>query len=168
MNINRALDCEGRHCDREACRFWVPSHETKVDSHTLKGSGLSKPSNNAGTETSTHTKLQLRVAGYHYMLQNAMLISLIAFTVLIFSKIEGWTYVQGIYFTTVTVLTIGFGNFYPTKPSTKIPLFPLGPLGITLLASSISMIVSFFNKHQREHKARARARAEREKAWHIS
>ncbi|KAF8594433.1 voltage-gated potassium channel [Ceratobasidium sp. AG-I] len=125
-----------------------------------------KPSENAGPETPAHTKLQIRVAGRHFMLQNTMLISLIAFTALIYSKIEGWTYLQGIYFTTVTVLTIGFGDFYPTKPSTKVLLFPLGLLGITLLASSISMIVSFFNKHQREHKARARA--EREKAWHMS
>jgi hypothetical protein len=37
--------------------------------------------------------------------------------------------------------------------------------GITLLTGSIAMIVSFFNKHQQEQKSRARA--EREKAWHV-
>lgn len=46
-----------------------------------------KPSKNAGPETPAHTKLQIRVAGRHFMLQNTMLIALIAFTALIFSKI---------------------------------------------------------------------------------
>ncbi|CAE6533692.1 unnamed protein product [Rhizoctonia solani] len=141
-------------------------------------------SENGQSPTPAHTKLQIRVVGRHFMLQNTMLIALIALTALIFSRIEGWTYLQvsadyalveqivgspileGIYFTLVTFLTIGFGDFYPTKPSTKVLLFPLGLLGVTMLASCISMIVSFFNKHQQKH--RDKARAEREKAWQIS
>ncbi|KEP46386.1 ion channel protein [Rhizoctonia solani 123E] len=117
------------------------------------------PSKDDQPSASSHTKLQIRVAGRHFMLQNTMLIALIALTALIFSR-------TGIYFTIVTFLTIGFGDFYPSRPSTKVLLFFLGLLGITLLASCISMIVSFFNDHQREHKAKARA--EREKAWHMS
>ncbi|KAG9075917.1 hypothetical protein FRC06_009810 [Ceratobasidium sp. 370] len=100
-------------------------------------------------KTAAHTKLQIRVAGP-----------------LIFSRIEEWSYLQGIYFTIVTLLTIGFGDFYPTKPSTKVLLFPFALLGITLLAECISMIVSFLKKHQEQHKARARA--EREKTWQLS
>ncbi|KDN36673.1 hypothetical protein RSAG8_10671, partial [Rhizoctonia solani AG-8 WAC10335] len=120
------------------------------------------PSQDDQPSTPSRTKLQIRVAGRHFMLQNTTLIALIALTALIFSRInqpikEEWTYLQGIYFTIVTFLTIGFGDFYPTKPSTKVLLFPLGLLGVTLLASCISMMVSFFNEHQREHKARARA-----------
>lgn len=122
--------------------------------------------NKQSTLTPTRTNLQIRVAGRHFMLQNTMLVALMALTALIFSRIENWTYLQGIYFTIVTLLTVGFGDFYPTKPSTKVLLFPLALLGITLLANSISMIVTFFNKHRREHKARARA--EREKAWQIA
>ncbi|CAE6476460.1 unnamed protein product [Rhizoctonia solani] len=117
------------------------------------------PSRDGQPCTPAHTKLQLRVAGRHFMLQNTMLIGLIALTALIFSRI-------GIYFTIVTFLTVGFGDFHPTKPSTKVILFPLGLLGITLLASCISMIISFFNEHQQQHKAKARA--EREMAWQIS
>ncbi|CAE6447781.1 unnamed protein product [Rhizoctonia solani] len=138
-----------------------------------------------GDQPSTpgHTKLQIRVAGRHFMLQNTMLITLIALTALIFSRIEEWTYLQvssadseksitdlvlfeGIYFAIVTFLTVGFGDFCPTKPSTKVLLFPLGLLGITLLANCITMIVSFFRKHKQNRKAQARA--EREKAWQIS
>ncbi|KAB5589920.1 Outward-rectifier potassium channel TOK1 [Ceratobasidium theobromae] len=109
------------------------------------------------------TRLEIRVAGRHFMLQNTSLVALIALTSLILSRIEKWTYVQGIYFTMVTFLTVGFGDFRPTKPSTKILLFPLAFLGIALLASCINMISSFFSNHQREHKARLRA--EREKEW---
>ncbi|QRV84630.1 ion channel protein [Ceratobasidium sp. AG-Ba] len=124
-----------------------------------------KASKKAGLKTPAHTKLQIRVAGRHFMLQNTMLIALIGLTALIFSKIENWSYIEREYFTTVTFLTIGFGDFYPTKPSTKVLLFPLALLGITLLAECISMIVSFFNKHHQQHKARARA--EREKQWQL-
>ncbi|KAG9125493.1 hypothetical protein FRC07_007378 [Ceratobasidium sp. 392] len=122
-------------------------------------------SRKSGSEPAAHTKLQLRVAGRHFMLQNTMLIALIALTALIFSRIENWSYIQGIYFTTVTFLTVGFGDFYPTKTATKVLLFPLALLGITLLAESISMIVSFFNESNQQHKTHARA--EREKAWQI-
>ncbi|CAE6511710.1 unnamed protein product [Rhizoctonia solani] len=124
------------------------------------------PSQDDQPSTPAHTRLQIRVAGRHFMLQNTMLMCLIALNALIFSRIEDWTYLQGIYFTIVTFLTIGFGDFYPTKPSTKVLLFFLSLLGVTLLASCISMIVSFFNKNQHEHKARARA--EREIAWQLS
>ncbi|CUA74245.1 Outward-rectifier potassium channel TOK1 [Rhizoctonia solani] len=124
------------------------------------------PSQDGQPSTPAHTRLQIRVAGRHFMLQNTMLMCLIALNALIFSRIENWTYLQGIYFTIVTFLTIGFGDCHPTKPSTKVLLFFLSLLGVTLLASCISMIVSFFNKNQHEHKARARV--EREKAWQLS
>ncbi|KAF8752163.1 Voltage-gated potassium channel [Rhizoctonia solani] len=104
------------------------------------------PSQDDQPSTPAHTKVQIRVAGRHFMLQNTILVL-----------------IEGIYFTIVTFLTVGFGDFYPTKPSTKVLLFPLG---ITLLANCITMIVSFFSKHQKKH--RDRERAEREKAWQIS
>lgn len=50
-------------------------------------------------------------------------------------------------------------HYSPIDGLTHIP-------GITLLANSISMIVKFFNKHRKEHKAKERA--EREKAWQVS
>ncbi|KAG8784636.1 hypothetical protein FRC12_018470 [Ceratobasidium sp. 428] len=130
-----------------------------VEFRTDQGSKKSSPG------AAAHTRLQLRVAGRHFMLQNTMLMALIALMALIFSRIEKWSYLEGIYFTVVTFLTIGFGDFYPTKTSTKVLLFPFALLGITLLAESISMIVSFFNKHRQQHKDHARA--EREKAWQI-
>ncbi|KAF8594432.1 voltage-gated potassium channel [Ceratobasidium sp. AG-I] len=90
---------------------------------------------------------QIDAAGRHFMLLNTSLIALIAFSALIFSKIEDWTYLQGVYFMTVTLITVGFGDFCPTKPSTKVLLFPLALLGITLLANCISTIVTFFDRH---------------------
>ncbi|KAG8712754.1 hypothetical protein FRC11_014283, partial [Ceratobasidium sp. 423] len=46
------------------------------------------PSQDDQPSTPTHTKLQVRVAGRHFMLQNTMLIALIALTALIFSRIQ--------------------------------------------------------------------------------
>lgn len=41
----------------------------------------------------------------------------------------------------VTCLTVGYGNLTPTKPSTRIILFPFALVAIALLASQVSMIV---------------------------
>jgi potassium channel subfamily K len=103
------------------------------------------------------------------------------FTMFITKQVPCSFSLEGIYFTIVTFLTVGFGDFYPTKPSTKVLVFPLGLLGtynfdfnssilipiqgITLLANCITMIVSFFSKHQKKHKAQVRA--EREKEWQV-
>lgn len=48
----------------------------------------------------------------------------LAIEALIFSKIEGWSFFDGIYFSLVVALTIGYGDFSPTHASTKALLFP--------------------------------------------
>lgn len=50
---------------------------------------------------------EIRVAGKNFMLSVMSLIALFALNALVFSRIEHWTYVDGIYFSLVTAFTIG-------------------------------------------------------------
>lgn len=70
-----------------------------------------------------------------------ILFALLALNGLTFSRIEHWTYLEGIYFSVVSLLSIGFGDFSPTHTSTKILLFPFVVTGIALLANQISIII---------------------------
>ncbi|KAI5115764.1 hypothetical protein M0805_001205 [Coniferiporia weirii] len=112
---------------------------------------------------------EVRIAGRHFMLQNTLFISTIGILALFMSRVEKWTYLQGIYFSVVSFLTIGFGDFYPTKAVTQIVLFPFLLVGIVQLASLIDLIVRFFHarlaaRHDRRHREFEKRRQEEEDA----
>jgi potassium channel subfamily K len=51
----------------------------------------------------------------------------------VFSRIEGWRYLDGIYWADVTILTVGFGDFRPTTHLARCLLFPYAVGGIIIL-----------------------------------
>jgi hypothetical protein len=56
-----------------------------------------------------------------------------------FHNSEGWTWVDSFYFTGMTVTTVGYGDFYPTKTDTKIftVIYTILTIGATLYAATI-------------------------------
>ena len=70
---------------------------------------------------------------------------------------------QGIYFSIITFLTVGFGDFFPTRTATQIILFPFALVGIAQLGNLIGMIVGFFSSRIESREAERRARFERER-----
>jgi potassium channel subfamily K len=50
---------------------------------------------------------RVRFEGRTLITSELILFGVIALNALIFSKIEGWTYVDGLYFSVVVILTIG-------------------------------------------------------------
>jgi hypothetical protein len=52
---------------------------------------------------------------------------------LVFSKIEGWRYLDGLFWADVTILTIGFGDFKPVTHLGRSLLFPYAAFGIFIL-----------------------------------
>lgn len=74
---------------------------------------------------------------------------------------EQWTYSQGIFFSVVTFLTIGFGDFFPTKAATQIVLFPFALIGIVQIAALVDLLVRFFRSRVASRHANRRNKYER-------
>ncbi|MCJ1379547.1 Potassium channel [Xylographa soralifera] len=58
----------------------------------------------------------------------------------VYSKIEGWDYLDGVYYVDVTILTIGFGDFSPKTHLGRSLLFPMAVGGILFLGLIIASI----------------------------
>ena len=69
----------------------------------------------------------------------------------VFSKIESlygdgqfeWNYVNSLYFCDVTILTVGFGDLYPTSNVARGMVFPFSVGGIIMLGLMVSSITRF-------------------------
>jgi potassium channel subfamily K len=106
-----------------------------------------------------HIHRQVRVSGRHFMLSTTSFLALVALTALIMSRIEGWSYLDGIYFSLVTFETVGFGDYEPTHKATQVLLFPLAICGIAQLGALVQQIVSFFSARSAHRKVCALALA---------
>lgn len=61
----------------------------------------------------------------------------------VFSRLEGWTYPDAVYFCDVTILTVGFGDYYPTTDVSRGIVFPFSVGGIIILGLMVSSIAKF-------------------------
>jgi hypothetical protein len=71
----------------------------------------------------------------------------------VYSTIEGWSFMDALYFTDYTLLTIGLGNLAPRTHLGRSLLFPYATLGITSLAFLVTAVASFTDQ-MREMKLR--------------
>lgn len=68
-----------------------------------------------------------------------------------YHSVEGWRYLDSLYFTVVTVTTIGYGDFAPVTDTGKIITIIFPFLGIGIAFYLFSMLGRYmFNKHMRE------------------
>ncbi|MCJ1402982.1 Potassium channel [Xylographa trunciseda] len=58
----------------------------------------------------------------------------------VYSKVEGWDFLDGVYYVDVTILTIGFGDFSPKTHLGRSLLFPMAVGGILFLGLIIASI----------------------------
>jgi potassium channel subfamily K len=58
----------------------------------------------------------------------------------VFARIEGWRFVDGLYWSNVTILTIGFGDLYPQTDLGRGLLIPYSISGIIMLGLVITSI----------------------------
>ena len=76
---------------------------------------------------------------------------------------QNWSYVNGLYFCDVTILTVGFGDLYPTSDTGRGFVFPYSVGGIIMLGLMVSSISNFATelgseKIIRRHVEHSRAR----------
>ncbi|KAL5495642.1 TOK1 [Sanghuangporus weigelae] len=112
-------------------------------------------------QSTSENQVRVRIAGRHFMLENTLFVLTIGLLALFMSQVEDWTYLQAIYFSVVSILTIGFGDFYPTKPVSQIVLFPFVLVGIVQLASIIELLVRFLRGRLASRRIQRRREFER-------
>ncbi|KAG5998619.1 hypothetical protein E4U52_007112 [Claviceps spartinae] len=76
------------------------------------------------------------------MLQTILFLSYLLFGALIFSHIQDWHYLDAVYWATVTLFTVGFGDFAPTTNISRALVLPYALVGVISLGLVISSIRS--------------------------
>ncbi|KAM4063163.1 ion channel domain-containing protein [Hirsutella rhossiliensis] len=78
------------------------------------------------------------------MLQTIMVLMYLLLGALVFSKVEGWSYLDAVYWANVTLFTVGFGDFAASTNLGRALLFPyalIGVLSLGLVVTSIRSLI---------------------------
>lgn len=85
---------------------------------------------------------QLTTSQRTLMMQTIMFLVYLLIGALVFSKIEGWPYLDAVYWADVTLFTVGFGDFSAATPLGRALLFPYALIGIISLGLVVGSIRS--------------------------
>lgn len=95
-------------------------------------------------------KEEIRLEGRKFMLSVTTFIGLIGIQAMVFNFIEEWGYLNAIYFSVQTALTVGYGDYVPTTAVGKVLIFPFAVLTISLLANEVSIIIDFIQNRAQD------------------
>lgn len=71
-----------------------------------------------------------------------------------YNRIEGWGFIDSFYFTIVTLATVGYGDFAPTTPVSKLFTSVYIVLGIGFFLSFVNLLAQERNKLYEERENR--------------
>lgn len=71
-----------------------------------------------------------------------LILAYYTFGVVYYSQTEDWTFVESIYFVTVTLTTVGYGDLLPTTDASKLMTCGFVFFGIALVGTALGMIAS--------------------------
>ncbi|KAK2013336.1 ion channel protein [Colletotrichum eremochloae] len=96
-----------------------------------------------GAYTRHYSKdFQLTLAQRTLMLQTILFLVYLLVGALVFSSIEGWAYLDAVYWADVTLFTVGFGDFAAATPLGRALLIPFALIGVISLGLVIGSIRS--------------------------
>ena len=84
--------------------------------------------------------------------------SLLLVGTLVFSRIEGWSYLDSFYYSAVTAATVGFGDFTPKTPAGKLLTVVYMFCGIGLLVALLTRFAEALILSAREDQERLHQR----------
>ena len=81
---------------------------------------------------------------------------------LFYWRFEDWSFIESLYFSIVTLTTVGYGDFSPTTPETQIFTIIYILTGFGVLVALLTSVAQQYLKHKTESRpARARLRGRR-------
>ena len=83
-----------------------------------------------------------------------VLITLIAGGTIFYSTVEGWEVIDSLYFSVMTMSTIGYGDFHPTTTLSKLFTITYALLSIGVFVAVVTKIVAAIMDKKRESKHR--------------
>lgn len=91
-----------------------------------------------------HFKREFQLTGPQrtLMLQTMSFVAYLLLGALVFSHVEGWEYLNAVYWADVTLLTIGLGDYSPSTPVGQGLLFPFAIGGILMVGLVVGSIRS--------------------------
>ena len=84
------------------------------------------------------------------MIAVVTILGLLLMGTIVYAFLEGWDLVDSLYFTAITLTTIGYGDLFPTNPTSKIFTVFFAFAGVGTLLFSLS-IVAEYNFKKRLH-----------------
>ena len=83
-----------------------------------------------------------------------VLITLIASGTIFYSSVEGWSLIDSLYFSVMTMSTIGYGDFSPTTTLSKLFTITYALLSIGVFVAVVTKIVAAILDKNKESKHR--------------
>lgn len=100
------------------------------------------------------------------MLQTMSFMAYLLLGALVFSKIEGWNYLDAVYWADVTLLTVGLGDYSPSTNVGRGLLFPFALGGILIIGLVIGSIRSLVLERGKEKLSARITEKRRDQAIH--
>ena len=73
---------------------------------------------------------------------------LLAIGTVSYHYIEGWRFIDSFYFTSMTLTTVGFGDFVPSHDASKLFTVFFGFAGIGIMFFALSVLAGSFFEHR--------------------
>jgi hypothetical protein len=71
---------------------------------------------------------------------------------IVIGLLEGWSILEAVYFAFVSGLTIGYGDFAPTRPLTRVLAIGIGLAGVLLVGLIVAIAVRALEITSRRHR----------------
>lgn len=75
-----------------------------------------------------------------------------------YSTVEGWSAIDSIYFSVITLTTVGYGDLHPTEPISKIFTILYICMGVGLIMTFINTLAKHNLRHGGHHKGTREAK----------
>lgn len=138
--------------DEHAHRHWVRHYQERIRRQTELGKDVQQHQRDARLSGEART----------FLLSQAALFFCLGMLGFMFSRIEHWTFSNGVYFFLASTLTVGYGSPQPTTTASKVLLLPAVLISTMLLYNQIASIVSVLERFRNIRRDKWRERLEQE------